>query len=200
LVISGDLGDLNQLGGYRQPTSIARPDDAPTVKSVVVLSIKGPQVMRKIVTIGLAITMVLALNVTVLASEHGKKEAEPWGGKTVQSYHHDAHYPSVGRNSLRVAGANRYDTAAAIAEISWSYEDTIVVFLANGENFPDALGMGPSTFELGPLLLTQRDRLPNETIRVLKELEPCMVVVVGGRGAVSDEVARQADRYTEDCF
>lgn len=106
---------------------------------------------------------------------------------------------AAGGRSVRIAGANRYATAVAISETSWTYEDTVVVFLATGDGFADALAAGPSTFASGPLLLTQRDTLPEETRAELQRLRPCMVVAVGGPAVISDEVVAQADAYTEDC-
>jgi hypothetical protein len=102
-------------------------------------------------------------------------------------------------NVVRVSGNDRYATAAAISETVWDYENTMVVFLATGANYPDALGIGPSTEGLGPLLLTQRDSLPAPTRRELDRLRPCMIVAVGGTGVISDAVLADADQYTSDC-
>jgi putative cell wall-binding protein len=104
-----------------------------------------------------------------------------------------------GLNAVRVSGANRYATAAAVSEAVWSYETAFTVFLANGESAADALAIGPSTFSEGPLLLTARDALPPETRAELERLRPCTIVAVGGPAAISDAVLAEADRYTESC-
>jgi putative cell wall-binding protein len=103
----------------------------------------------------------------------------------------------VGAGTLRLSGADRYETSAEISFAAWAPEDTITVFLASGENYPDALSIGASTFTEGPLLLTRRDALPQATVEELDRLRPCFVVVVGGESAVSDAVAEQADTYTD---
>lgn len=104
---------------------------------------------------------------------------------------------SVGNATLRLSGSDRFITAAAIADALWEYNNTIFVYLANGENFPDALGLGASTMDLGPLLLVTKDGLPEVTRKKLAELRPCFIVAAGGRGAISEEVLLEADRYAD---
>lgn len=102
----------------------------------------------------------------------------------------------IGAATFRLSGADRYETAAEVSA-AWTPEETVTVFLASGENYPDALSMGASTFLEGPLLLTRRDALPQATIDELDRLQPCFVVVVGGEAAVSDAVALEADSYAD---
>lgn len=103
----------------------------------------------------------------------------------------------VGTATVRLSGADRYETAAEVSRSAWTPEDASVVYLASGENFPDALSAGASTQGLGPLLLTRPDVLPPATRAELERLAPCLVVVVGGDPAVSDAVALEADSYTD---
>jgi len=64
-----------------------------------------------------------------------------------------------------------------------------VVFLASGENFPDALAAGPAAAKLkGPLLLTAPDSLPASVAAELKALAPSQVYLVGGTTAVGSGV------------
>jgi putative cell wall-binding protein len=66
------------------------------------------------------------------------------------------------------------------------------VFVATGENFPDALAGGPlAAKQGGPILLTRTDRLPSATVGELQRLNPASIVVLGGEGAVSAAVVRQ---------
>nr|WP_240148338.1 cell wall-binding repeat-containing protein [Diaminobutyricibacter tongyongensis] len=85
-------------------------------------------------------------------------------------------------------GADRYATAAAIA--TQSYPTTApVVFIASGDNFPDALSAAPAAAKAGgPLLLTAANGLPASTATELKALSPSKVVLVGGTGALSAAV------------
>jgi len=85
--------------------------------------------------------------------------------------------------ATRVAGADRYATAAAIAE-EWTNADT--VFLATGLNYPDALGAGPvAALNGAPILLTQRDVLPPATNAALTRLAPNRIVLLGGSAVIS---------------
>lgn len=88
----------------------------------------------------------------------------------------------------RIAGSDRYDTAARLAEQAFSSTGG-TVFLAAGETFPDALAAGPAAaFTNSPVLLTARDSLPAATERQLRRLSPTEVVLVGGTGAISSRV------------
>lgn len=95
----------------------------------------------------------------------------------------------------RVAGGNRYATAAALA--SSSPARPARVYLASGEDFPDALAAASiAGHQQVPLLLTRRNSLEVETIAQLRRLKAQEVVVLGGSSVVSDNVARQGASYT----
>ena len=99
---------------------------------------------------------------------------------------------------FRIAGENRYATAAALADEYWvkgfwnpSYGavPSKFVFLASGHDFPDALSGGAAAAAWGgPLLLTKKSTLPPATADVLKRLKPDTVVILGGTAAVTTEV------------
>jgi putative cell wall-binding protein len=94
----------------------------------------------------------------------------------------------------RIAGADRYATAVAIS--SFFAPGVPVVFLATGENFPDALAAGPAGVVAGaPVLLTGRDALPEVVHGALNRLDPVDVVVLGGPGIISGNVLLQAQNY-----
>ena len=87
----------------------------------------------------------------------------------------------------RVAGKNRYSTAAELATQFPANPD--VLFLATGEDFPDALAAGAVATKLGaPILLTRADHLPGATANALIELDPDHVVVLGQEDTISDEI------------
>ncbi len=93
--------------------------------------------------------------------------------------------PSVSR----VAGANRYATAAAISKLTFPSGSTSAV-LVTGETFPDALSGGPLAATLeAPILLTQRDVLSGATAAELTRLGVSQVYIVGGTASISDAVA-----------
>ena len=91
----------------------------------------------------------------------------------------------------RVSGANRYDGAVNISKASYP-ATAPVVYVTNGENYPDALSAGPAAaFEGGPLLLVKPTELPSTVSAEIARLDPAKIVVVGGVNSVSDAV------YTE---
>jgi len=73
-----------------------------------------------------------------------------------------------GRNTERIGGKNRYDTAAVIAKHFHKTAQT--AYLATGEDFPDALTAGLIAGKANaPLLLTNKSILRAETVNYLKE-------------------------------
>lgn len=84
----------------------------------------------------------------------------------------------------RVAGADRYATAAALAPDA---ADT--VWVATGEDWPDALAAGAAAArDDAPVLLVHGEAVPEATAERLDALAPERVVVAGGDAAVSDDV------------
>lgn len=104
----------------------------------------------------------------------------------------------------RIAGANRYETAANAALVNqtlWLNNDgededdlpdnvgidTIVI--ASGAGFADALGGGGAASNTrGSLMLTTKDSLPAPTKSALQQIKPNRVIVLGGTGVVSTAV------------
>jgi len=98
--------------------------------------------------------------------------------------------------TTRQSGSDRYSTAAAISAKHFQ-PGAAVAFVATGEDFPDALTGGPAAAALGgPILLTQKAKLPSATISELKRLKPKRIVVVGGTGVVSAAVEKALASYT----
>ncbi|MEA3055380.1 MAG: serine protease Do, partial [Actinomycetota bacterium] len=99
----------------------------------------------------------------------------------------------------RIAGTNRYGTAAAIAGQS-DFAGATTAILATGQNFPDALaasGVAGSKAP-APIVLTESNNYTKEAKDALKALKVTNVIIVGGTAAVSDAVknAVAADGYT----
>ncbi len=107
----------------------------------------------------------------------------------------------VGENSIRIFGDDRFQTAVSISqEYGWGPEaPASTVYLATGAGFADALAIGLSNYDDGPLLLTNRDALPAVTLEEIRRLQPCTIVVLGGTGVISDAVAEAADAETVAC-
>jgi spore germination protein YaaH/putative cell wall-binding protein len=95
----------------------------------------------------------------------------------------------------RLGGADRYATAATVSAATFT-AGAPVAFVATGENFPDALAAGPAaTAAGGPILLVTLSSVPASTAAELARLRPGRIVVVGGTGAISPQVAAQLAGY-----
>ena len=96
----------------------------------------------------------------------------------------------------RLAGADRFATAAAISGATFA-AGVPVAYVATGLAFPDALSGGPAAGrEGGPILLVTPTAIPASTAAELERLDPQRIVVLGGTGAVSAQVANDLQRYT----
>lgn len=89
----------------------------------------------------------------------------------------------------RIAGEDRFDTAALVAREAGLGESGEVA-LATGETFADALSFAPlAAAQQIPILLTGHDELPGDTAAALDELAPDATTVLGGTAVISDAVA-----------
>lgn len=96
----------------------------------------------------------------------------------------------------RIAGSNRFATAAAIAtRMAAEGVPTTAAYLAEGANadpargWPDALAVSPlAAFERRPVLLATAGDLPADTAAALTELGVTELTVVGGPVAVGPAV------------
>lgn len=99
---------------------------------------------------------------------------------------------STSAEVTRVAGEERYATAAAIAQSRFEAADIDTVYVASGLEFADSLATGPlAGMQDDPILLSKPGDLPLATIAALEALDPEHIVVLGGPLAVGPEV------YTE---
>ncbi len=97
----------------------------------------------------------------------------------------------------RVDGTDRYDTAANMA--SYYSPGVRRVYLASGEDYPDALtGAALAAHRGEPVLLTKAGELPAQTRAQLARLNPAEVVVIGGTRSVSSATAKAAGAYSDD--
>ena len=87
----------------------------------------------------------------------------------------------------RLAGKNRYETAVKISQAS--FKSTGYVVLASGKDYADALAGVPLAWAYScPILLTDKKTLPAETLAEIKRLGANNVIILGGTGAVSENV------------
>ncbi|MDH6182559.1 2',3'-cyclic-nucleotide 2'-phosphodiesterase (5'-nucleotidase family)/putative cell wall-binding protein [Microbacteriaceae bacterium SG_E_30_P1] len=94
--------------------------------------------------------------------------------------------PVIPAEPERIGGANRYEVGVNISQASYP-ETAPVVYVANGENYPDALSAGPAAaFEGGPLLLVRPNEAPDAVLAEIERLQPSKIVVVGGTLSVTE--------------
>jgi putative cell wall-binding protein len=103
--------------------------------------------------------------------------------------------PLAETGTTRIQGADRYATAVAVSASTFS-EPQAVVFVASGENYPDALATGPAAASAdSPILLVKKDNVPDVVVAELERLKPSHIVVVGGPGVVSEATMQQLATY-----
>ncbi len=105
-----------------------------------------------------------------------------------------ARFPSA--DIVRLAGADRYETAALAADVVVSIWGVQRVLVALGDHpvpsraWPDALGAGVlAGYAQRPILLVAPDRVPTATQAWVDGNEPSGVTVIGGTAAISAEIA-----------
>lgn len=116
------------------------------------------------------------------------------GGTGAISSSVEALLQSYGLTTTRLAGNDRYETAAKIAE-KVGYSDT--VYLAYGYGEADALAASALAAEQGnPILLTDSHSLPASTSQALVTLTPHNLKLLGGSGVIGPDLEQSlADRY-----
>ena len=103
---------------------------------------------------------------------------------------------SLSQYNLRtIAGANRYETSAKIAQEVIKLTGTKKAVIASGEVFADALTVAPLANKNNmPILLVQQNNIPKATQEVLKQIEE--VIIVGGEKTISKEVENKLPNPT----
>jgi fibronectin type 3 domain-containing protein/putative cell wall-binding protein len=89
--------------------------------------------------------------------------------------------------STRLAGQDRYETAADISKSWWNTSYYVVI--ASGDSFADALCGAPlATKYNAPILLSSKDSLDEQTKSQLASLSAKKVFIIGGVGVISSNV------------
>ena len=86
-----------------------------------------------------------------------------------------------------IGGANRYETAVLISKRLYDSADTVI--LTTGKDFPDALSAGPLAVQVkAPILLSQVNNIPTETLAEIERLKAKKVIILGGEMAIASSV------------
>lgn len=107
--------------------------------------------------------------------------------------------------SVRIGGANRYATAAAL--VGWIVDirnndnkpNRHQAFFVRGDNFADALAVSPIAYALGiPILLVRTDGVPAETRNTILNLDIRGGYVIGSTAAISASTKTALDALLPD--
>lgn len=162
-------------GAYRSPVLLTRPGALPTPTAEAI---------------------------TQLMAGSGAPTVFVIGGAAAISSGVDDQLRALGVAVVRIAGDNRYATAALIARQQASVaplgQTTIdgaayrTAIIATGTSFPDALSAGAGAYNANlPLLLTEPTTLTEATRAALIELQITRVILMGGPAAIAQTTADQ---------
>jgi putative cell wall-binding protein len=92
--------------------------------------------------------------------------------------------------TVRLGGRDRFETNAMIVQEGWQSADTIVVVRGSGNKmFADAMSAGLLAYKYdAPILLVNQNDIPISIEKSIDRLKPKKAFIVGGEGAVSDQV------------
>lgn len=96
-------------------------------------------------------------------------------------------------NSFRIRGSNRYETSLEVAKYFGSPTDT--VYVATGKGFADALAGGALAAKQNTGVYLVGNSVPAELGEYLQKNGVEYAKVIGGSGAVSDDIMKQLDEY-----
>ena len=134
-------------------------------------------------------TYALPSSTQVTLQKLGVKETIIVGGTGVVSPNIEKVVP----NPTRYSGADRYMTALEVANNMYSGANTI--FLATGNNFPDALAGSVLAARTNSPILLVDSTLPKGTVQYLRRnnKDVLEIMTLGGSGVVSDEVLGEVE-------
>jgi putative cell wall-binding protein len=138
-----------------------------------------------------ALVLLLISAVTVVAASRSSAASAVdiviLGGESAVSASVAAELKTCTTGSVtRLAGTNRYNTAAAISKATFSSASG--AYVATGLNFPDALAGGPPAALSDQPVLLVNDAVPASTLAELVRLGVSSVTVLGGPAVVPNSV------------
>lgn len=103
-------------------------------------------------------------------------------------------------NIHRIAGLDRFDTSIRVAseidKLTGGYSSIAVV---SGMSFPDALSIAPiAASKTMPIILTDKDYLPNDSYTYLKGKNIDTSYIVGASGVISDNVKNYIAKFSNN--
>jgi len=180
---SPDVPAVYVAAGRNWPDALAAVPHAARAGAPVLLTLPNelPQATRDALTrLRPAQVIVLGGTVAISASVASALDAYDAGGGV-----------------LRLAGADRYATAAAIARHHHP-AGAPMAYVATGENFPDALAAGaPAAIRGAPTLLVRAGSVPGSSATELQRLNPARIIVLGGPRVIGQAVFNALFAYAD---
>ncbi|MEW9094932.1 MAG: cell wall-binding repeat-containing protein [Clostridiaceae bacterium] len=99
----------------------------------------------------------------------------------------------MGLESTRIYGADRYETSVKVAEVLGTYND---IFIASGENFPDAVSAAPMAAIKGaPILLTRSKNIPDSVGKFINANKGSNYYIIGGEASIQSESIKNIENF-----
>ena len=117
------------------------------------------------------------------------------GGTTAVSTTIEKQLKTYG-TTIRIGGANRYETSVLIAEEFFSYPSTAVI--ASAKKFPDGLCGGPLAMALNAPLILTADGKETVATEYMYENDIQTGLVLGGESVISDDTALTVFGYATE--
>jgi putative cell wall-binding protein len=125
--------------------------------------------------------------------DKGAKNITIVGGEGVVSAAQEAALKADGHTVTRLAGDNRYETAAAVIEAAGDAASTTAL-VSTGVDFPDALAAGPVSYDQGsPLAISRVDDIDDTEVAKLVDSGVSQFIVIGGPNAVGPKVIAELE-------
>lgn len=117
------------------------------------------------------------------------KEVYIVGGKSAISENVEKKIKSLGITVKRISGDNRYSTSVEVAKKVGLSNG---IFVATGENYADALSVGPIAGSYGmPIVLVNKNQVNPTVQKLINENIISETIIVGGENAVSKNVEKK---------
>lgn len=93
----------------------------------------------------------------------------------------------------RLGGTDRYGTSVSITRQWFAQPSAPTVYIASGENYPDALAAGAAAaVKTAPVMLARRGEIPAPVLDEIRRLQPGRIILLGGEAALGSQVEAQA--------
>lgn len=123
-----------------------------------------------------ALLMILTVALAPSAATADTIEPHPVCLNDDRGWTCDEPYEGTPDITVRITGADRYETAVQLSQRFYP-DGADIVFIASGTSTVDALVAGSTN--AGPVLLVPNDRLPLIVLNELDRLNPAQVIVLG---------------------